>query len=157
MLKIRKSLLRIVVQRVRHARVTVENKLVGEIGQGLVLLIGFKNGDTKDILPFWADKCVNLRIFEDTDGKMNVSLSEIGGEIMAISQFTLYGNANKGRRPSFVDAARPELAEPLYDEFVNLLRSKGVKVSTGIFGAMMDVELVNAGPVTILLDSDDKN
>ena len=149
--------MRIVVQRVSRARVTVENKLVGEIGKGLVLLIGFKNGDTKDILPLWADKCVNLRIFEDADGKMNVSLLESGGEILAISQFTLYGDASKGRRPSFIDAARPELAEPLYDEFVNLLRGKDVKVGTGVFGAMMDVELVNAGPVTILLDSDDKN
>jgi D-tyrosyl-tRNA(Tyr) deacylase len=146
--------LRIVVQRVSRAHVSVDDKIVGRIGKGVVLLIGFKDGDTKDKLPFWADKCANLRIFEDQDGKMNLSLLEIGGEILAISQFTLYGDASKGRRPSFIQAARPENAEPLYEEFVQLLRAKGIKVSTGIFGAMMDVELVNAGPVTILLDSE---
>lgn len=119
-------------------------------------MIGFKDGDTKEMLPFWTDKCINLRIFEDADGKMNLSLLEAGGEILAISQFTLYGNTVKGRRPSFIEAARPEMAEPLYDEFVRLLRNKNIHVSTGVFGAMMDVELVNTGPVTILLDSVDK-
>ena len=146
--------MRIVVQRVNRAQVSVEEKEVGRIGTGLVLLIGFREGDSRDILPFWVDKCVNLRIFEDRDGKMNVSLLETGGEILAISQFTLYGDTSTGRRPSFINAARPEIAEPLYDEFVQLLRAKGVKVSTGIFGAMMDVDLVNSGPVTILLDSE---
>ena len=145
--------MRIVVQRVSRASVTVDKKIVAQIGKGLVLLIGFKEGDSKDDLPFWADKCVNLRIFEDNDGKMNVSLLESGGEILAVSQFTLYGDVRKGRRPSFIEAARPEAAEPLYNAFVELLRTKGVKVSTGIFGAMMDVELINAGPVTILLDN----
>ncbi len=148
--------MRIVVQRVSRAHVTVESRLVGAIGNGLVLLIGFKNDDTVDVLPFWADKCVNLRIFEDQEGKMNRSLLETGGEILAISQFTLYGNAGKGRRPSYIEAARPEIAEPLYHQFVDLLRGKGITVSTGIFGAMMDVELVNKGPVTLLLDSTDK-
>lgn len=118
-----------------------------------MLLIGFKEGDSKDDLPFWADKCVNLRIFEDNDGKMNVSLLESGAEILAVSQFTLYGDVRKGRRPSFIEAARPEAAEPLYNAFVELLRAKGVRVNTGIFGATMDVELINAGPVTILLDN----
>lgn len=146
--------MRIVVQRVSRAHVSVDDKILGRIGKGLVLLIGFKDGDTKDGLPFWADKCANLRIFEDQDGKMNVSLLEAGGEILAISQFTLNGDASKGRRPSFIQAARPEIAQPLYDAFVELLRARGIKVSTGIFGAMMDVELVNSGPVTILLDSE---
>ncbi len=146
--------MRIVVQRATRAQVCVDKKVVGQIGKGLVLLIGFKNGDTKNILPFWADKCANLRIFEDQNGKLNDSLLEAGGEILAVSQFTLYGNVSKGRRPSFIDAAPPETAEPLYEEFVHLLRTKGIKVSTGIFGAMMEVELVNSGPVTILLDSE---
>ncbi|KAB2881479.1 D-tyrosyl-tRNA(Tyr) deacylase [bacterium] len=145
--------MRIVVQRVSRASVTVERKIISRIGKGLVLLIGFKEGDTNDDLSFWAEKCVNLRIFEDNGGKMNVSLLESGGEILAVSQFTLYGDVRKGRRPSFIEAARPEAAEPLYNAFVELLRAKGVKVSTGIFGAMMDVELINAGPVTILLDN----
>ncbi|MBL7993800.1 D-tyrosyl-tRNA(Tyr) deacylase [bacterium] len=145
--------MRIVVQRVSRASVTVDKKIVAQIDKGLVLLIGFKEGDTNEDLSFWAEKCVNLRIFEDNDGKMNVSLMESGGEILAVSQFTLYGDVRKGRRPSFIEAARPEAAQPLYDAFVELLRAKGVKVSTGIFGTMMDVELINAGPVTILLDN----
>ena len=144
--------MRIVLQRVSRASVTVENKIIGRIDKGLVILIGFKEGDTADGLSFWADKCVNLRIFEDHDGKMNVSLLEAGGEILVVSQFTLYGDVRKGRRPSFIAAARPETAEPLYNTFVELLRSTGITINTGIFGAMMDVELVNSGPVTILMD-----
>lgn len=145
--------MRIVIQRVTRASVSVEGKIIARIGKGLVLLIGFKTGDTADELSSWAEKCAHLRIFEDSEGKMNLSLIESGGEILAVSQFTLYGDTRKGRRPSFIEAARPETAEPLYDRFVELLRVKGLNVSTGIFGATMDVELVNSGPVTILLDN----
>ncbi len=143
--------MRIVVQRVSSAKVTVNKEIVGQIGRGLVLLIGFKTGDAGEDLEFWADKCAHLRIFEDGNNKMNLSLADVSGEILAISQFTLYGDVSKGRRPSFIEAARPEIAEPLYDRFVELLRGKGFHVSTGVFGAMMEVEIHNSGPVTIIL------
>lgn len=146
------SPMRIVAQRVQRASVSVSNVCVSQIDRGLVLLIGFHETDDEKELRFWAEKCLNLRIFEDADGKMNRSVTEVGGSILAISQFTLYGDVRKGRRPSFVEAARPETAEPLYDQFVAALRHGGIPVVTGIFGAFMDVEIHNAGPVTIILE-----
>jgi D-tyrosyl-tRNA(Tyr) deacylase len=144
--------MRVVLQRVSRAKVTVEGRVTGEIGRGLLLLAGFTDGDTEDALAWMADKIVGLRIFPDDDGKMNRSVQEVGGGLLVVSQFTLYGDARKGRRPSFVDAARPEVAIPLYERFVDLLRATGLPVGTGEFGAMMDVELVNDGPVTLILE-----
>jgi D-tyrosyl-tRNA(Tyr) deacylase len=144
--------MRIVLQRVSRARVTVEGRVTGEIGRGLLLLAGFTDGDSEDALAWMADKVVGLRIFPDDEGKMNRSVQEVGGGLLVVSQFTLYGDARKGRRPSFGDAARPEIAIPLYERFVALLRATGLAVSTGEFGAMMDVELVNDGPVTLILE-----
>lgn len=144
--------MRIVVQRVSRACVSVDGQIVGQIGMGLLLLIGFRESDAEEELAFWADKCVHLRIFNDPDEKMNRSLLDVEGEILAVSQFTLYGDARKGRRPSFVDAAKPEIAEAMYLRFIELLRKKGVRVATGIFGAMMEVEIHNSGPVTIILE-----
>lgn len=147
--------MRIVLQRVSYGAVTVEGQKVGEIqGPGLVLLIGIGPLDTPEELRFWAEKCVNLRIFPDQAGKMNRSLLEVGGGILAVSQFTLYGETRKGRRPGFSGAAPPEMASRLYDEFVGYLRETGVSVATGIFQAHMDVEIHNDGPVTLLLGSD---
>lgn len=117
-----------------------------------MLLIGIHESDTEKDVSFWSDKVAHLRIFNDDDQKMNRSLLDAGGDVLAISQFTLYGDARKGRRPSFIEAARPEMAEPLYHRFVEALRSKGIRVATGIFGAMMDVEIHNQGPVTIILE-----
>ncbi|MCB0832127.1 MAG: D-tyrosyl-tRNA(Tyr) deacylase [Bacteroidetes bacterium] len=145
--------MRIVIQRVNRAAVRVEGKTVGEIGKGLLLLVGIRESDNLEVAEICADKCTNLRIFEDQDGKMNRSLLETGGSILAVSQFTLYGDVRKGRRPSFLEAARPEKAEPLYDHFISHLRGQGMHVETGIFGAMMEVEIQNWGPVTILLES----
>jgi D-aminoacyl-tRNA deacylase len=144
--------MRIVLQRVSRARVTVEGRVTGEIGRGLLLLAGFTDADGEEALTWMADKVVGLRIFPDNEGKMNRSVEEIGGAILVVSQFTLYGDARKGRRPSFVDAARPEIAIPLYERFVALLRAAGRPVETGEFGAMMDVELLNDGPVTLILE-----
>jgi D-aminoacyl-tRNA deacylase len=144
--------MRIVLQRVSRARVTVEGRVTGEIGRGLLLLAGFTDGDSEDALAWMADKVVGLRIFPDDEGKMNRSVQEVGGGLLVVSQFTLYGDARKGRRPSFIDAARPEIAIPLYERFVELLRATGLAVGTGEFGAMMDVELVNDGPVTLILE-----
>lgn len=144
--------MRIVLQRVARARVTVEGRVTGEIGRGLLLLAGFTDGDSEDALAWMADKVVGLRIFPDDEGKMNRSVQEVGGGLLVVSQFTLYGDTRKGRRPSFVDAARPEIAIPLYERFVELLRATGLPVGTGEFGAMMDVELVNDGPVTLILE-----
>lgn len=144
--------MRIVLQRVARARVTVEGRVTGEIGRGLLLLAGFTDGDSEDALAWMADKVVGLRIFPDDDGKMNRSVQEVGGGLLVVSQFTLYGDTRKGRRPSFVDAARPEIAIPLYERFVELLRATGLSVGTGEFGAMMEVELVNDGPVTLILE-----
>jgi D-tyrosyl-tRNA(Tyr) deacylase len=144
--------MRVVLQRVSRAKVTVEGRVTGEIGRGLLLLAGFTDGDTEDALAWMADKVVGLRIFPDDEGKMNRSVQEVGGGLLVVSQFTLYGDARKGRRPSFVDAARPEIAIPLYERFVDLLRATGLPVGTGEFGAMMDVELVNDGPVTLILE-----
>ena len=130
----------------------VDDRVTGEIGEGLLLLVGFTHTDTPEQIIWMADKVVGLRIFRDAEGKMNRSLDEVGGSALVVSQFTLYGDAQKGRRPSFVDAARPEVAIPLYDRFVLELRARGVPVQTGEFGAMMQVELVNDGPVTLFLE-----
>lgn len=145
--------MRIVVQRVKRAAVRVNSEIVGEIGEGLVLLIGIHASDTEADIPSSVDKCIHLRIFNDEQDRMNRSLLDVAGEVLAISQFTLCGDARKGRRPSFVQAARPEAAEPLYDLFIQQLRDKGVRVETGRFGARMDVEIHNSGPVTIVLES----
>jgi D-aminoacyl-tRNA deacylase len=144
--------MRIVLQRVARAKVTVDGRVTGEIGRGLLLLTGFTDGDTEDALAWMADKVVGLRIFPDDEGKMNRSVDDVGGGLLVVSQFTLYGDTRKGRRPSFVEAARPEVAIPLYERFLQMLRATGRPVQTGEFGAMMDVELVNDGPVTLILE-----
>ena len=148
--------MRAVVQRVSRARVTVEGRATAEIGAGLVILLGVGAGagDTSEAAAAFAEKIANLRIFEDEKGKMNRSLLETGGAALVVSQFTLYGDARGQRRPSFISAAPPEMARVLYEEFVAKLRALGVRTGTGVFQAMMSVELVNEGPVTILLDSD---
>jgi D-aminoacyl-tRNA deacylase len=145
--------MRAVVQRVRYGRVRVGDRIVGEIAGGFVLLVGFTHDDTDQDLTYIAEKVVGLRVFEDEQGKMNLSLLETGGAILSVSQFTLYGDCRKGRRPNFMQAAAPDQAKHLYDRFNQQLRALGVHVETGEFGAMMDVELANDGPVTILLDS----
>jgi D-tyrosyl-tRNA(Tyr) deacylase len=144
--------MRIVLQRVARARVTVDERVTGEIGPGLMLLVGFTDGDSDDTLAWMADKVAGLRIFPDGEGKMNRSVHDAGGGLLVVSQFTLYGDARRGRRPSFVDAARPEVAIPLYERFLEMLRATGLAVQTGEFGAMMQVELVNDGPVTLILE-----
>jgi D-aminoacyl-tRNA deacylase len=146
--------LRAVVQRVLRARVIVANQAVGEISAGLVVLLGVARGDTSESAAYLAEKVANLRVFADEAGKMNLSLVETGGDALAVSQFTLYGDTRGGRRPSYVRAAPPEEASRLYEEFVRVLRSFGVPVATGVFQAHMEVDLVNDGPVTILLDSE---
>ncbi|MDP4163439.1 MAG: D-aminoacyl-tRNA deacylase [Bacillota bacterium] len=145
--------MRIVVQRSKKASVTVDGKMIGQIAKGLVLLVGITHDDNEKDIAFLADKIANLRIFEDDAEKMNFSLLDVGGEILSVSQFTLYGDCRKGRRPNFMEAARPEIAEKLYDTFNAALRQKGIIVETGKFGAMMDVELINDGPVTLIIDS----
>jgi len=145
--------MRAVVQRVTRAKVTVEDKIVGEIGNGLVVLLGIARDDTKLDAAYLADKISALRIFDDEAGKMNLSVKELKGALLIISQFTLYGDVRRGLRPSWIDAAAPEVAEPLYDFFVRQIRSLVESVATGSFRAMMQVELVNDGPVTIMLDS----
>ena len=144
--------MRIVLQRVSRAKVTVDGRVTGEVWRGLLLLVGFTDGDSDDALAWMAKKVVQLRVFPDGEGKMNRSVEDADGGILVVSQFTLYGDARKGNRPSFIDAARPEVAIPLYERFVALLRATGRPVATGEFGAMMDVELVNDGPVTLILD-----
>ena len=145
--------MRVVLQRVSQASVSIAGRVVGEIGNGLVLLVGFTDGDGEGTLLWMADKIRGLRVFSDENGKMNLSLDEVGGDILLISQFTLYGDTRKGRRPSFIHAARPDVAIPLYDGFLELLqRNAPGKVESGEFGAMMDVALVNAGPVTLVLE-----
>jgi len=144
---------KVVVQRVSEARVTVNGIVVGEIGHGLLLLVGIGQEDEETDLAWMADKLAGLRIFEDDGGKMNLSVVEVGGAMLSVSQFTLYGDCRKGRRPNFMGAARPETAEAMYERFNGLLRDRGLTVATGRFGAMMDVALVNDGPVTLILDS----
>lgn len=146
--------MRVVVQRVSRAKVTVERQVTGEIGPGLMVLVGVGKEDSADTAAAMAEKVVNLRIFEDEQGKMNRSLVDVKGGVLVVSQFTLYGDARGQRRPSFLAAAPPEQAKKLYEEFCTAMRGLGIMVGTGIFQAMMSVELVNEGPVTILLDSD---
>src|ERR1044071_7805437 len=146
--------MRAVVQRVSRARVTVEDRVTGEIGAGLLILLGIGRNDDSAVAVSMAEKIAYLRIFEDDEGKMNRSLLDVKGSALVVSQFTLYGDARGQRRPSFVAAAPAEQAKNLYEEFAEALRRLGVRVATGVFGAMMSVELVNEGPVTILMDSD---
>ena len=145
--------MRCVIQRVKEASVTVEGEVTGQIGPGLMILIGVREDDTERDLRYMADKVPHLRIFEDEAGKMNRSLLDVGGAILAVSQFTLYGDARGGRRPSFIEAARPQEANALYQRLVESWRAQGVAVETGRFRAHMEVALVNDGPVTLLLDS----
>jgi D-aminoacyl-tRNA deacylase len=145
--------MRAVVQRVSEARVKIDGAVVGEIGPGLLVLLGVTHNDTSEQAQWLADKVVGLRIFEDADGKMNRDVIEIGGGVLVVSQFTLYGDCRKGRRPSFIEAAQPSVAVPLYEAFVDAVRARGVLTATGRFGAMMRVELANNGPVTLIVDS----
>jgi len=145
---------RAVVQRVSRAKVTVDDEVTGEIGRGLLVLLGVAESDIRADAEYLADKIIDLRIFEDADDRMNLSLADIAGEILVVSQFTLYGDTRRGRRPSFIKAAPPERANELYEYFVERAKTRIDKVETGRFQAMMDVELVNDGPVTIILDSE---
>lgn len=146
--------MRAVIQRVKSASVKVDGELVSEIGTGLLIFLGVAHNDTESELEYIANKVANLRIFEDVDGKMNLSLLDTGGTALVVSQFTLYGDCRKGRRPSFINAARPEVANDLYEQLISLLNELNIPTVGGTFQAMMDVQLVNDGPVTILLDSD---
>ncbi|GHU82365.1 D-aminoacyl-tRNA deacylase [Clostridia bacterium] len=145
--------MRCVIQRVSKADVTVEGKVVGAIAGGFVALLGVEEGDTEADMRYCADKVAGLRVFEDAEGKMNLSVRDVGGAVLAVSQFTLCGDARHGRRPSFITAARPESAVPLYEGFCAALRSQDIQVETGVFQTHMEVALVNDGPVTILIDS----
>lgn len=144
--------MRVVLQRVSRAEVRIDGDVVGSIGRGFLLLVGFTDADGEDQVRWMADKVSGLRLFPDAEGKMNRTLDEVGGELLAVSQFTLYGDVRKGRRPSFVGAADPIAAERLYDRFVEILRDGTIPVATGSFGALMEVELVNDGPVTLIID-----
>jgi D-aminoacyl-tRNA deacylase len=144
--------MRVLLQRVSRAEVRVGERVTGRIGRGYLLLVGITHDDDEARLNWMAEKIVGLRLFPDDGGKMNLALNDVGGAILVVSQFTLYGDAAKGRRPSFIDAARPETAIPLYERFVSLLRAQQLTVETGEFGAMMEVELVNDGPVTLWLE-----
>jgi len=149
--------LRVLIQRVSRAEVRVREpdgaiRRTGSIERGFLLLVGFTAGDDEGKLTWMAEKIIGLRLFADAEDKMNLALGDVGGALLVVSQFTLYGNADKGRRPSFIDAARPEIAIPLYERFLAVLRARGVTVESGEFGAMMDVELVNDGPVTLWLE-----
>jgi D-tyrosyl-tRNA(Tyr) deacylase len=148
--------MRVVIQRSNQAKVTVEGKITGQIEFGFVVLVGITHEDSLEDAQFVADKIANLRVFEDNEGKMNRSLLDVGGQVLSISQFTLYGDCRKGRRPNFMQAAKPEHAKPLYEQFNDALREKGIKVETGVFGAMMDVQLNNHGPVTVIIESKEK-
>ncbi|MBO5307089.1 MAG: D-tyrosyl-tRNA(Tyr) deacylase [Lentisphaeria bacterium] len=145
--------MRVLVQRVSSSSVTIDGECCGAIGAGLNILVGITHSDTEADAKYLAEKCVCLRIFEDEAGKMNRSLLDIGGEALIISQFTLYGDTTQGRRPFFGDAARPEIAEPLYEKFIGFVKASGVKVATGRFGADMKVEIQNDGPVTLMIES----
>lgn len=145
--------MRAVLQRVCRARVVVADEVVGQIERGFLILLGVARGDGPAQVEWLADKVAGLRAFEDDEGKMNRDVTEVGGSVLVVSQFTLYGDCRKGRRPSFIDAAAPDEAIPLYESFVNAIKARGVPVATGRFGAMMQVELVNDGPVTLILDA----
>jgi len=144
--------MRVLLQRAARAEVSVESTVIGRIDRGVVLFVGFTHTDSEEQLVWMADKIVGLRIFPDDEDKMNRSIADVAGAVLVVSQFTLYGDASKGRRPSFVDAARPDVAVPLYERFIALLRERNVPVETGAFGATMQVELLNDGPVTLWLD-----
>lgn len=146
--------MRILVQRVKNASVTIDGQLFSQIKQGYLLLVGFSNSDDENIVELMTQKLLNLRICDDSDGKMNLSIIDTKGELLSVSQFTLYADSSKGRRPSFIEACNPERAVQLYDYFNDNLRKSGLKVETGKFRAEMDVQLVNSGPITIMLDSD---
>ena len=146
--------MRLVVQKVSQSSVKIEGEIVGAIDKGYMVLVGITNGDDELLVEKMVDKLVNLRIFEDENDKLNLSLLDVGGSVLSISQFTLYANCKKGRRPSFIDAAKPDISSPLYDFFNKKLEEKGINVERGVFGAMMEVSLINDGPVTIILDSD---
>src|SRR6516165_2583959 len=145
--------MRAVLQRVSRARVVVGPEVVGQIGRGLLVLLGVTHTDTTEQARWLADKVVSLRIFNDAEDKMNLGLTDVGGEVLVVSQFTLHGDCRKGRRPSFIAAAPPEIAIPLYEAFINAVRAQGIPTATGRFGALMQVELVNDGPVTLIVDS----
>ncbi|MGQ0703403.1 MAG: D-aminoacyl-tRNA deacylase [Gemmatimonadales bacterium] len=144
--------MRVVLQRVTRASVAIDGNEVGRIGRGFCLLVGFTHNDATEQVAWMAEKIAGLRLFGDAEGKLNLGLAEVGGAVLVVSQFTLYGDASKGRRPSFIDAARPEVAIPLYERFCNELRARGLEVATGEFGAMMQVEIINDGPVTLVLE-----
>jgi D-aminoacyl-tRNA deacylase len=144
--------MRVVLQRVTRASVSIDGRVAGAIGRGFCLLVGLTHGDTDGTVDWMAEKVAGLRLFPDADGKMNLGLDDVGGAVLVISQFTLYGDSAKGRRPSFIDAARPETAIPLYERFVGALRARGLEVATGEFGADMQVEIHNDGPVTLILE-----
>ncbi len=146
--------MRVLLQRVTRAEVRVQGRVTGRIGHGYLLLVGITHADTESQLAKLADKISGLRLFADAEGKMNLALADVGGAALVVSQFTLYGDVHKGRRPGFTDAARPEVAIPLYERFIALLRERGVPVETGEFGADMQVDLINDGPVTLMLDSE---
>ncbi|WP_346677659.1 D-aminoacyl-tRNA deacylase [Erysipelatoclostridium sp. An173] len=145
--------MRLVIQKVSSSNVKINNEVVGSIDKGFMVLVGITDSDNKMIVDKMVDKLINLRIFEDENDKLNLSLLDVKGRILSISQFTLYANCKKGRRPSFIEAAKPDISKPLYEYFNQQLKEKGVMVETGVFGAMMEVSLVNDGPVTIILDS----
>ncbi len=147
--------MKVVLQRVSHANVNVDGNITGQIEQGYLALVGITESDTKEIVEKIANKVIGLRVFSDEEGKMNLSIEDVEGSILSVSQFTLYADCKKGRRPSFIQAAKGEQATSLYDYFNEYIRNKGMKVETGIFGANMKVELLNDGPVTIILDSNE--
>jgi D-tyrosyl-tRNA(Tyr) deacylase len=146
--------MRALVQRVAEASVEVDGRLAGQIGPGLLIFLGVRNGDTSGEVQWVAGKCLDLRIFEDQDGKMNRSVRDVAGGVLVVSQFTLYGDCRRGRRPSFVDAAPPPLSEPLYEAFVECLAASGLRTAQGVFGAQMKVRLLNDGPVTVIVEKD---
>jgi len=145
--------MRAVVQRVSQARVIIDGEVTGQIGHGFLVLLGITHSDTVEQARWLAEKIISLRVLNDAEGKMNVGLEEMGGEVLVVSQFTLYGDCRKGRRPSFIDAAPPDTAVPLYEAFIEEVRARGIRAATGRFGAMMQVQLTNDGPVTLILES----
>ncbi|MBZ6526203.1 D-tyrosyl-tRNA(Tyr) deacylase [Aerococcaceae bacterium DSM 111021] len=149
--------MRVIIQRSLNSNVRVDGEIIGEIDRGVVLLVGVTHEDTQDDVAYLSRKVANMRLFEDEESKVNLSLSDVGGEILSISQFTLYGNTKKGNRPSFTNAAKADLADQLYEKFNQALREYGYKVETGQFGANMELKITNDGPVTILLDSKNRN